>query len=134
MGSSRHGAGAPPDLAGVAVLLVEDDAIIALDLETSLRQLACTVIGPAATVAEALALLRDQRPRVAVLDVGLRDGPATPVAEALTAAGVPFILVTGYNPSDLDAPALRGAPRLVKPFDLEALEPALRALLQPGPG
>jgi DNA-binding response OmpR family regulator len=131
MERSRRGAGVPADLAGVTVLLVEDDAIIALDLETGLRELGCTVIGPAATVNEALTLLRDHRPRVALLDLGLRDGPATPVAAALNAAGVPFVLVTGYNPSDLDAPALRGAPRLVKPFDLEALAPVLRALLPP---
>jgi DNA-binding LytR/AlgR family response regulator len=115
------------------VLVAEDEALIALDLEAALRGLGCAVLGPVPTVAGALALLAGggRRPDVALLDPGLRDGWAAPVARALAAAGVPFAVVTGHGREALAAdPALRDAPRLAKPYrggDLRAAVARLAA-------
>jgi two-component system, response regulator PdtaR len=110
-------------------LVAEDEALIALDLEAALRGLGCEVLGPTPTVAATLALLAERRPDVALLDPGLRDGWAAPVARALAAAGVPFAVVTGHHPARLAAdPALRDAPRLAKPYRREDLRAAVARL------
>ena len=114
-------------LAGAAVLVAEDDAVIALDLEATLRRLGCRVLGPAGSVERALALLAAER-----LDAALLDGWSEAVAEALARAGVPFALGTGYGPGGLDGhPALRAAPLLAKPFGPRSLQTILRRLLLP---
>src|ERR687884_1480786 len=109
------------DLDGSKVLVVEDEFVIATDYQVLLWRLGCEVLGPAASAAEALVLLRHERPDAAVVDVRLADGRATPVVEALRAAGVPFVLVTGCRPAELPEPALGCAPRLAKPCDQGAL-------------
>ena len=92
----------PPD--GRLVLVVEDEFLIAMDLTLLLHQHGWRVLGPAATVADALRLLRGETPDVALLDVNLRGEPVTAVAEELRARGVPFVLLTvalpavGYAP------------------------------------
>jgi CheY-like chemotaxis protein len=135
MGRSRGGDGdgraTPAGPRGLGVLVAEDEALIALDLEAALRGLGCEVLGPTPTVAGTLALLAERRPDVALLDPGLRDGWAAPVAQALAAAGVPFAVVTGHVREVVEAdPALRDAPRLAKPYrggDLRAAVARLAA-------
>src|SRR5689334_8220047 len=85
-------------LAGARVLVAEDEFVVALDLEVGLRELGCEVVGPAASVAQALALVARERPDAALLDVALLDGNAAPAAEALRSAGVPFVLLTDHGP------------------------------------
>ena len=113
----------PPDpvcLAGRRVLIAEDETLIAMAYEALLQEQGCVVVGPAARVDEALALLApgDGRPApdAAVLDVDLGGEPSVPVAEALAMLGVPFVVLTGYAalPEELGG-ALRSAPRLLKP-------------------
>ena len=96
-----------PGLAGARVLVVEGEFVIAVDHQVLLWRFGCEVLGPMASAAEVLVLLRHERPDAALLDVGLADGQAVPVAEALRAAGVPFVLVTGRGPGR--AGAGRGA-------------------------
>jgi DNA-binding NarL/FixJ family response regulator len=102
---------------GLRVLVVEDEALIAMELEDRLAAMGCVVVGPAANVARALALLASERPDLALLDVNLGRERSTPVAEALRAAGVPFLLATGYDDAQLTEAAFRDAPRLGKPVD-----------------
>jgi DNA-binding LytR/AlgR family response regulator len=131
MGMSRDGRGDGRAAPAVRVLVAEDEALIALDLEAALRGLGCAVLGPVPTVAGALALLAGggPRPDAALLDPGLRDGWAAPVAAALAAAGVPFAVVTGHGPEVVAAdPALRDAPRLAKPYRDEELRAVLARL------
>jgi CheY-like chemotaxis protein len=133
MGRSRGGDGdgraTPAGPRGLGVLVAEDEALIALDLEAALRGLGCEVLGPTPTVAATLALLAERRPDVALLDPGLRDGWAAPVAQALAAAGVPFAVVTGHVREVVEAdPALREAPRLAKPYRGEDLRAAVARL------
>jgi CheY-like chemotaxis protein len=120
-------------LAGARVLVAEDQALLALDLEMPLRELGCAVLGPAASVAEALRLVGPGRPDAALLDLNLLDGSAVPVAAALASAGVPFALLTGHAGELPDHPALRGAPRLDKPFGGGELRQALARLLGQAP-
>jgi CheY-like chemotaxis protein len=113
------------DLKGRRVLLVEDEFLIAMELENVLQQCGCEVLGPASSVQQALAVLADGRPEVALLDVNLRGQRATPVAAVLRERGVPFVLMTGYSELQLSEPELRAAPKLDKPVSSQALCRAL---------
>jgi DNA-binding NarL/FixJ family response regulator len=93
------------------VLLVEDEALIAMEVARGLAQSGYRVLGPASTVACALALLQGERPDVAILDVNIRGERVTPVARELSALGVPFVphysVCEGRGtraPSSTDAP------------------------------
>src|SRR3954466_1731127 len=77
------------------ILIVEDQAIIALDLESAVEDANGRVIGPASTVREALKLLHANEVDAAILDANLPDGDVTPVAEALIDRKVPFATNTG---------------------------------------
>jgi CheY-like chemotaxis protein len=125
---------AQPGLDGLRVMVVEDNDIVALDLSETLDALGCVVLGPTASVQDTLALLRRCRPDVVMLDAQLDDGPAAPVAEALKAADIPFILTTGTGSAELDD-ALAGVPLLLKPYSMDAIEGALQCTcgLPPGP-
>ena len=125
--------GTRPLLAGVPfadckVLLVEDVATRALDLGRSLRQLGLAVLGPAGSVAEAEALLRRERPNLALLDAVLLDGGTVPLAWRLAASEVPFAVVGGRDHGLLDRPPLRGTPRLPEPRTLPRLRAVVRQL------
>ena len=116
------------------VLVVEDEFLIAMDLEHTLRWHGWRVLGPAPTVGEALRLLDGgARPDAALLDVNLGGEPVTPVAQALAGLGVPFALVTAYAADGLDGPLLRAAPRVGKPFTAAGLVRAV-ARLRPEAG
>lgn len=114
-------------LSGLKVLVAEDEAIIALDLEATLQRLGCHVLPSAPSVTQSLALLQVAQPDIALLDVSLADGSAVPVAEALCRDGIPFAVMTGHNADRLTEPALRAAPRLFKPYGVADLR---RLLLQ----
>jgi two-component SAPR family response regulator len=77
------------------------------------------VLGPAATVADSLDILRRERPDVAVLDISLRGRElVTPVARALRELNIPFVIASAYRPSDFDgSEVLAEAPHLIKPTD-----------------
>jgi DNA-binding LytR/AlgR family response regulator len=104
------------------LLIVEDDYMIAVELARSLEALGVEVIGPAASVEDALALVEREGGRMdgAVLDINLRGRRVYPVAEALTAQGVPFIFATGYDAMVIPAD-YAGVPRCEKPVDKELL-------------
>jgi DNA-binding response OmpR family regulator len=108
------------------VLIVEDDALIALDLDAELRAAGYTVVGPAGSVARARQLLRDEAIDAAVLDINLGDSTSYEVAAALQAANTPFVFLTGYNEA-LVQPQFAGAPVLVKPIHYRDLLAALNA-------
>jgi CheY-like chemotaxis protein len=119
---------AAPPLASCKVLVVEDDPTQALDLEAQLRDLGCAVLGPAASKAEAAALLRRERPNLALLDMTLTDGSAFPLARRLVVSDVPFAVVTGQDRRLLDHPLLRGMPHLAKPYRAVRLRATVRQL------
>jgi CheY-like chemotaxis protein len=117
------------DFAGRRVLLVEDEAMIAMLLEDMLGDLGCEVVGPAYSLAPALALARDETAiDVAILDVNLAGQTVYEVADTLKARGVPIVFSSGYGASGLRE-ADRNAPVLPKPFKLQDLAAALRRAL-----
>lgn len=109
-----------------SVLIVEDEYLIAMQLQLMLESLGWLVIGPASSVTEALGLLEQDLPSVALLDVNLRDELITPVAEALSRLGVPFALASAHNqPERYGGPILAGVPNAGKPTSERRLQAAL---------
>jgi two-component system, response regulator PdtaR len=106
----------------VAVLVVEDEFLIALEIEDVLNRNGYRVIGPAVSVEDALALLAWEQPTLAVLDVNLRGRMVAPVAAELRRRGVPFALASAYQRGAIDAhPELRGAVNIGKPTRADRL-------------
>ena len=125
------GQGPQPRPDGRLVLVVEDEFLIAMDLEELLRRHGWRVLGPVATVAGALRLLAGERPDVALLDINLRGELVTPVAEELRARGVPFVLASAYDGHEPAGVALAKAPSVGKPTDERRLLAALRQAVAP---
>jgi len=113
--------------AGCRILVVEDETLIALEIEAVLEALECVIVGPVSTLDGALRLVRDAAPDAAILDVTVRGGKSYPVAEQLLARGVPFVLSSGYGDWALPD-TLRSQPRLNKPFTTAELEERVRFL------
>lgn len=110
------------------ILIVEDEPLIAMMLEDFLDVLGKELAGTADSVASALPLVAAGGVDAAILDVNLRGGEKSwPIADALAAAGVPFLLATGGG-DDAVAETHRGRPVLPKPFTMDAVEKALAAL------
>lgn len=112
-------------------LVVEDDTIIRLDIEETLRALGLTAVFGAGSVAAALTALAREPVRCAVLDFLLRDENSIAIAEALMARGIPLLFLTAYG-EDVALPAhLRHVRVLSKPFTTALLAEALRQSVTP---
>ena len=112
-------------LSGRRVLVVEDEALVAMLLETILEDMGCSPVGPAATVEDALAMATGpEHLDAALLDVNVAGRQVFPVAEALKARGVPFVFSTGYGEGGLPD-AWHGHPTVQKPFTEAAIRDAL---------
>jgi DNA-binding response OmpR family regulator len=83
------------------VLVIEDDSLLALEMQDILSDAGYEVVGPAATVAMALALIDACEPDAAFLDCNLDDEYSTAVALMLTAKSIPFVVTTGYERESL---------------------------------
>ncbi|MBS7546018.1 HWE histidine kinase domain-containing protein [Ancylobacter oerskovii] len=119
---------APVSLAEASVLLVEDQMIIAMDVESMMNEAGIERITTAASAADALRRLQEMTPDVAVLDVNLGSGTSAPVAEELERRGVPFVFVTGYGDRSMIPPGSAHIRVLTKPYDRDVLVAALREL------
>jgi len=115
-------------LAGRRVLLVEDETLIAMLVETALEDEACTVVGPYGNLREALEAARTEVFDLAVLDINLAGELVFPVAEVLAGRGVPFLLLSGYGEAGLPRDRQHW-PICAKPFSLRDLVSALSGLL-----
>ncbi len=109
------------------VLIVEDDMIIALDLEETILQLGVNTSRTAANVAEALQMIAQRAPDFALLDIGLRDGTSLPVADRLASLDVPFAFLSGYGARAAPLPRFADRPKIEKPFSRAALAEVLRS-------
>jgi CheY-like chemotaxis protein len=115
-------------LTGKQVLLVEDEALIAMSIEDMLVELGCHVVGPAMSPATARALALAEPVDAAILDLNLNGRSGLSVAELLQQRSVPFCFSTGYGLSGVPA-QFCNAPILQKPYTMEALGKALRKLI-----
>lgn len=121
------GAGALHRLDGRTVLLVEDDSMVSMLSEDVLSDAGCHVM-LAMRLEAALALARDDRISMAVLDINLGgEETSYPVADLLARRRIPFVFVTGYDADSVDR-RFAGYAKLQKPYDPAALVEAVAAL------
>jgi CheY-like chemotaxis protein len=114
---------------GRRILIVEDESLVAMLLETILEDMGCSAVGPAATVEEGMRMATDDKPLdAALLDVNVAGRQVFPVAQALKDRGVPFVFSTGYGEGGLPD-EWRGQPTLQKPFTEAAVRDALMSAM-----
>lgn len=118
----------PPARLSGAVLLVEDNIIIALDAEEMLVKLGATQVDVASSVAEALASIGSRQPDFAVLDVNLGGETSFAVASRLQKLGVPHVFATGYGEDVAFPPEHAGTPVAKKPYSVASLQAVVAAL------
>ena len=124
-----------PALAGLRILIVEDNYMIAQYLRGILEDWGCVVIGPFPNAQRGAEAVENNRLDGAPLDANLGEGKTSaPVAAALKAASVPFLVTTGYGELALTDEVLDRAPRITKPIDDAELEAmAVSAFTRPKP-
>ncbi|WEK47764.1 MAG: response regulator [Candidatus Andeanibacterium colombiense] len=111
------------------VLVVEDEFLIAMDLQAMLERSGWQVMGPAPTVAMALDLLESGLPTIALLDINLGNELVTRVAETLKASGVPFAVASAYEkPEQVCGEILAGVLNAGKPTNERRLLSVLEQL------
>jgi len=106
------------------VLIVEDDPFIAIDLEDAYLEAGFEVIGPFARSEDAVSALKAAptcKPDIATLDYNLMDGTSRPVAAALNARDIPFLMVTSATDDCASRPMFKNRPIFPKPFNLPKL-------------
>jgi light-regulated signal transduction histidine kinase (bacteriophytochrome)/CheY-like chemotaxis protein len=129
-GAVRAGAGEQSaTLEGLRVLIVEDQLVIAMDVETVLSRYGTQYIDTAATSAEALRIVTRTAPDVAILDINLGIGTSLPVAEELTRRKIPFVFATGYGDSLIIPRSMASVPIVRKPHDEGLLVEAINVAL-----
>jgi CheY-like chemotaxis protein len=116
-------------LSGRRLLVVEDEMMVLLHIEDALADLGCTSVSAAATIDQALDLIKTHSFDAAMVDVNLGGRKSYPVADALAALGVPFVFSTGYSGQSLRE-GYRDRPMLGKPYRPAQLIAALERLLQ----
>ena len=104
-------------MTGPSILLVEDEAIIALDMEMTLEENGYTVLGPFKSEAQALGALADEVPAVAVLDINLGTTETSfGIARRMVELGTPIVFLTGYTAATVRIPDdIADVGRLLKP-------------------
>ena len=115
---------------GRRILIVEDEPLLAMELETNLNALGCKTLRSAATLNAAKAAIGDSGCDAALVDVNLGGRQADELAVALTRKNIPFAFVTGYGREGLPA-GFKQVAILSKPFAKEELLVVLAQLLQP---
>ena len=117
-------------LKGRRLLIVEDEALVALSIQDMLHAMGCLVVGTASNLHRGLAIACNESVVIdgAVLDINLSGEQVYPVAERLKTRGVPFIFSTGYGHAGR-APSFAHVPTLNKPYEAEDLEELLVSVL-----
>jgi len=110
------------------VLILEDEALIAMTLEDDLEDAGCAVAGSFASCSSALRWLEHATPDVAILDATLRDGTCGEVAAELNRRGIPFVVHSGNRESRNHITELAGAVWVEKPSSARTMVAALRKL------
>ncbi len=115
-------------LSGKRVLVVEDEPLVAMDIEAQLAAAGAVVVGPATAVDRALQLIAEASFDVALLDANLGGHAVDEVAAALTRRNIPFAFATGYEPETLPRSS-RNVRVLAKPFNEDQLLSTVAGLI-----
>lgn len=111
------------------ILVVEDEALVALQLQNDLNEQGYHVVGPARSLRHGLILAAQEEIDVALLDVSLGRETSATIAEQLSSRGVPFAFTTGYSDFAVLPAHLRGAPKVTKPYVVQDIRKVLDGLL-----
>jgi CheY-like chemotaxis protein len=106
---------------GNRVMVVEDEALVAMVVSDAMTELGYQVVGPFSRPPDAIAAVKDGNIAAAILDINLAGTPVYPVAEKLTRRGIPFVFVTGYGIESIDK-RFSDIPVLQKPIERETLQ------------
>jgi PAS domain S-box-containing protein len=115
-------------LKGKRVLIIEDEPLLSMDMEASLVEVGCEVVGPAGTLAKAKQLIAGSDYDAALVDANLAGESVDELAAALTQQNISFAFVTGYGAEALPQ-GFRDAIVLGKPFSKPQLRSVVQALL-----
>lgn len=116
--------------ADLKVMLVEDQMLIALDVEGMLADHGVAAVMTSPSAADALSRLVTYRPDVAILDVNLGAGTSLAVARELVLRNIPFLFATGYGNSEMIPPDFSSVPVIRKPYDGRSLIATIAGLLE----
>lgn len=110
------------------VLIVEDNPLISMDLEDILKNYGCQIIGPLATVRDALLAIEKDEIDVAVVDYVLEDGNATPLASILNEKAIPFAICSGAGEDHIGS-IFPNTPILGKPYNSDDVSLIVNSLI-----
>ncbi len=110
------------------ILVVEDGPIVAMDLQDILQDLGWEVVGPTGNLAHAIEFATGEPLDAAVIDINIRGGKVYPVARALAARDIPFLLASGYADRRLP-PDLADRPCVEKPYNKTLIEQRLEEMM-----
>jgi DNA-binding response OmpR family regulator len=127
---NRRCFGEPVMQPAARILVVEDEFLVAMQIEAILTRAGWRVIGSAGTLSSAASLARKSACDAALLDVNLRGERADEVAAILFARGVPFLFVSGYGRGNLPAAFRQSVELIAKPFSDRTLVEAVRNLIR----
>jgi CheY-like chemotaxis protein len=121
----------PPAADSARILIVEDEFLVAMSIEETVRNLGHEVVGPVGELPSAMRLAEREALSGAILDVHLQHGERVyPVVKILRRRGVPLVLTTAYRDTEID-PDCAGEMLLRKPFDQAELEQFIARLVHP---
>ncbi len=114
---------------GASILVIEDEFLLAIQVEAFLTAAGWSVVGPAATLSSAVELARNAACDAAMLDINLKGKRIDEVTAILAARGIPFLFATGYGRESLPAEYRDNTIVIAKPYNERQLVEALRGLL-----
>ena len=109
-------------------LIVEDELLVLMDLEDTLRDMGFEIAGKASDLRRGLALAKEQQIDVAILDLNLAGSSSETIADELEARGVPFLFASGYTEAAIPE-RYRSRPRVAKPYETTSLRRVLQQVL-----
>jgi two-component SAPR family response regulator len=119
----------PPGFKGIRVFVVEDEALVAMNLEMILEDLGCVIVGPAMRFDRAEEMVNGELPAdAAILDVNVGGREVFPLASQLTERGMPIVFATGYDHSGIPS-EWHDRPMLQKPYTSDDVARALQQAL-----
>lgn len=118
---------------GSRILIVEDQLIIAMDVEFMLSDHGVAATDTATSSTEAFEVLATTRPDAAVLDFNLGSETSLPIADHLLANGIPFVFATGYGDNSMIPDKFAEIPIVSKPYDANRLVTTLSSAIANAP-